>query len=114
LDIQRQECRINKLRAGSAWEDKDLVFCTPIGTPKDPANLRRTLSATLKKAGLRHRGLHALRHSFATNALRLGMDPRTLGEIIGHTKVAFTLQTYVHSDMVTKQHFMTAMDDFLR
>jgi len=114
LDIQRQEYRINRLRAGSAWEDNDLVFCTPLGTPKDIRNLRRTLATALQKAGLKHRGLHALRHSFATNALRLGMDARTLSAIIGHTKVAFTLQTYVHPDLESKQKIMDIMDEYLR
>lgn len=111
IDIQRREYLQHKLRAGSIWEDYDLVFCTPIGTPKDAANLRRTLRDALKKAGLKHRGLHALRHSFATNAVRAGMDLRTLTEIIGHAKVAFTMQTYVHSDLDTKTKAMQMLEN---
>nr|MBR4280899.1 tyrosine-type recombinase/integrase [Clostridia bacterium] len=44
-------------------------------------------------------GVHALRHTFATRAIESGMDVRTLSEILGHTKVALTLQLYAHSSM---------------
>lgn len=112
IDRERLVNRANRLRAGALWADNDLVFCTPVGTPKDPANLRRTLSDALKKAGLKHRGIHALRHTFATNAIHSGMDVSSLAAIIGHTKIAFTLQTYVHSDMEQKRKAMESMPQF--
>mgnify|MGYP001167344284 CR=1 FL=1 len=110
LQQQRKLYASRKLAAGTVWEDGDYVFCTTIGTPKDSANLRRTLKESLEKAGLRHRGIHALRHSFATNAIRAGVDVKTLGELIGHTKAAFTIQTYVHSNMDAKIKAMQAIN----
>ena len=65
----------------------------------------------LQKAGLRHRGIHALRHTFATNAIRAGVDVKTLGELIGHSKAAFTIQTYVHSNMDTKTRALEAINE---
>ena len=41
------------------------------------------------------------------------MDVRTLSEILGHTKVALTLQLYTHSSMETKQKELAKMDAFL-
>jgi len=41
------------------------------------------------------------------------MDSRTLSEILGHTKVAFTMQLYVHSDMKTKLTGMQAIEKLL-
>ena len=41
------------------------------------------------------------------------MDVRTLSEILGHTKVALTLQLYAHSSMETKQKEVAKMDAFL-
>ena len=58
-------------------------------------------------------GVHALRHTFATRAIESGMDVRTLSEILGHTKVALTLQLYAHSSMETKQKELAKMDAFL-
>jgi integrase len=41
-----------RLLAGAAWQDRDLVFCTSIGTPLDAANVRRTFKKVTKAAGL--------------------------------------------------------------
>jgi len=111
LQQQRKLYASRKLAAGPLWEDADLVFCSELGTPKDSANLRRTLTVALKKAGLQHRGVHALRHTFATNAIRAGVDVKTLGELIGHSKAAFTIQTYVHSNLDTKIKAMQAINE---
>ena len=41
------------------------------------------------------------------------MDYRTLSEILGHARVAITMQLYVHSTKDTKRKAMAAMDKFL-
>ena len=111
LDTQKKAQLLERLRAGSAWTGEDsYIFTSAVGTPLDRNNLGRVLRASLDKAQLERRGIHALRHSFATNAVRSGMDTKTLSEIIGHTNVAFTIQLYVHSDMNTKRAAMEAME----
>ena len=44
---------------------------------------------------------HDLRHTFATHAMKSGVDAKTLSGILGHTNASFTLDTYTHvtSDM---------------
>lgn len=46
---------------------------------------------------------HALRHTFATRCVELGVDVKTLSEILGHSNVSITLNTYVHSSMERKR-----------
>ena len=36
-------------------------------------------------------------HTFATHALASGVDVKTLSGILGHTRAAFTLDTYTHT-----------------
>ena len=46
---------------------------------------------------------HALRHTFATRCVEVGVDIKTLSEILGHSSVAITLNTYVHPSMDLKR-----------
>src|SRR5689334_17901999 len=41
-----------KLKAGKAWQDNHLVFCTGVGTPLDAANVRCSFHRITKAAGL--------------------------------------------------------------
>ena len=42
---------------------------------------------------------HGLRHTFATRCVELGVDIKSLSQILGHANVAVTLNTYVHPSM---------------
>ena len=39
---------------------------------------------------------HSLRHTHATQLLAAGVDAKAVSARLGHSSVAFTLQTYVH------------------
>lgn len=70
---------------------------------------QRTFETLLKKLGIPHRGFHSLRHTFATRALEVGMDVRTLSEILGHNNPAITLKRYAHSLMEHKVQMMNRL-----
>lgn len=57
----------------------------------------------LKDAGIKDINYHALRHSFATRCIACGVDVKSLSEFMGHSNVAVTLNTYVHSSMDLKK-----------
>lgn len=65
--------------------------------PFDPRKYQKLFQATLKRSGVRSRKFHAIRHTFATRALELGVDIKTLSEILGHSNVSITLNIYAHS-----------------
>lgn len=48
-------------------------------------------------------GFHTLRHTFATRCIETGVDAKTLCELLGHSNVSITLNTYVHSSMELKR-----------
>ena len=39
---------------------------------------------------------HSLRHTFATQAIELGIDYKTISEILGHSNISTTLNLYIH------------------
>ena len=109
---QLQEC----LKAGSAWQGAvpgkgaTYVFANELGGIQDRTNIGRVLRDCLDKSGVKRVGIHALRHTFATNCVREGVDTKTLSKMIGHTKVAFTLQQYVHTNLSTMRDALKAVD----
>lgn len=100
-----------RLALGSAWEDWELVFSTTIGTPLSGKNLLdRGLRPLLKLAGLPPLRFHDLRHTCATLLLLQGVHPKVVSEMLGHSNVGFTLQTYSHVLPDMQKQATEAMD----
>lgn len=57
----------------------------------------------LDECGIKSLNYHALRHTFATRCIEVGVDIKTLSELLGHSSVTITLNTYVHSSMELKR-----------
>lgn len=74
---------------------------------------QRTFERILQRLNIEHRGFHALRHTFATRALEVGMDVKTLSEILGHRNPTITLQRYAHSLMDHKAEMMNKVGRLL-
>lgn len=74
---------------------------------------QRTFGLVLCKLHIEHRGFHALRHTFATRALEVGMDIKTLSEILGHQNPTVTLQRYAHTFMDHKTEMMNKVGKLL-
>ncbi len=76
----------------------ELVFPDMLDPSKPirPDSAYHKLKSTLKAAGLPNIRFHDLRHTFASHAANSGIAPKTLAEIVGHSKASFTLDTYAH------------------
>jgi integrase len=71
------------------------VFTSRTGTPLEARNVVRLWKAVLDKAGLpTTMRFHDLRHSAATLLIAQGVHPRTVMEILGHSQIATTMNTY--------------------
>ena len=81
--------------------------------PTDPGSAYRQLKVLLKRAGLPNIRFHDLRHTFATHALASGVDVKTLSSILGHTRAAFTLDTYTHTTGDMQKRASEVVGDFL-
>ena len=76
----------------------------------EPRLCQYRFQALLHKAGLRRINFHALRHTFATRCMELRMDITTLSQILGHSSVKLTLDTYTDSLWEHKAAAMRLLD----
>lgn len=120
LEEQRMVQLRERLRAGSAWDGaeagrgKGYIFANKLGNPADRHNLNRVFHRLLDKAALPRRGVHALRHTFATNWVQTSPDIVALARILGHTDPAFTYKTYCHAEARSVVQGMGAVEGFIR
>jgi integrase len=106
---------VERLRLGHAWQDQDLVFANEIGKPMDAGNLlHRSLWPLLKKAGLSRFRFHDLRHTAATLLLGQGIHVKIVSEMLGHSTVGLTLDTYSHVLPDMQQQAASAMEKALQ
>ena len=80
------------------WHPNDLVFTTAVGTPIHPRNDYRFFRRLIANAGLRPVRLHDLRHTAASLPLAQGVAARVVMELLGHSQIGITLNTYTHVD----------------
>ena len=85
-----------RLQAGPAWDDHDLVFSTPDGKPLYPSNLTTRFRKLVSETDLPPITLHGLRHTHATLMLKDNMHVKIMSERLGHSIIALTLDTYAH------------------
>src|SRR5437660_2961137 len=86
-----------KQKAGDLWEEHDYVFCSPTGKHLDPGyDALVQLKKLLNEAGLPDVRFHDLRHSSATMLLMMGVHPKVVQEILGHSEISMTMDIYSH------------------
>ncbi|WP_240432594.1 site-specific integrase [Rubrobacter indicoceani] len=86
-----------KLAAGGVYEDHGFVFAGEIGNLINPSNLRqRSFIPLLERAGLPQITFHDLRHTCASLLFSKNVHPKLVQELLGHARVAITLDTYSH------------------
>ena len=75
------------------------VFATREGNRKSLRDLDKIVRRVLKRAGMPEEkiyGAHAFRHTFATIMLKNGVDVKVVAELLGHSDISVTYNTYVH------------------
>jgi integrase len=100
-----------RLRAGAAWTDRDLVFSNEVGGPLTADKLLRArFRPLLRLAALPPIRFHDLRHTAATRLLEQGVHPKVVSEMLGHASVAITLDIYSHVSPDLQRQAVSALD----
>jgi integrase len=110
--LERQLGEID--RVGSLWSENGLMFASEMGESLNRHNLtRRSFKPLLKRAGLPQIRFHDLRHTCATLLLTRNVNPKIVSEMLGHSSIAITLDTYSHVLPNMRDQAAAAMEEAL-
>lgn len=79
----------------------------------EPRIYRKYYYSILSSLNISKLSFHSLRHTFATQAIELGTDYKTVAEILGHSSINTTLNLYVHPKMEHKKKCLTLIHNKL-
>jgi integrase len=96
LRAHRAQQAAERLSLGAGYTDSGLVITTEDGRPMHPETLSGLFVRQARRAGLPPIRLHDLRHSVASILLAAGTHPKVVSELLGHSSIGLTLDTYSH------------------
>ncbi len=85
LRAHRKRQSVERLAAGKRWQEHGLVFCSEVGTPLDPANVRKIFTRVAMNAGIEPTGAvpYLLRHSAVSLLLDVGAPIEEVADLLG-------------------------------
>lgn len=99
LKEYQQRYRINKIKLGKDFADREYVVSKQNGNPLSPQGISNCYLRFMKrhKEEIRYLKFHGLRHTYASVLIEQGENPKTVQHNLGHADVSLTLQIYSHS-----------------
>ncbi len=98
---------IEELRREAYFGENTPLVCDENGGYTRPVNFRKRYYRILRAAGIEQKGLHSLRHTFATNLVNgikqpdgtiKSLTPRQVADLLGHSTSQITELYYVKKD----------------
>jgi integrase len=108
---QKERLDATRSQYANIWQERDLVFPTRTGNFLAAGDLREAFKQILKEAGLPAIRFHDLRHSAATILLSMGIHPKLVQELLGHSSITMTMDRYSHVLPSMQREMMDKLDD---
>ena len=113
LQLHKSWQEEQKKKWGKKYNDLDMTFAREDGYYIDPATFRDNYQKHLKRAGLTHYSIHAMRHTFASRALEIGLPIKAVSQILGHSQVQITMDLYQHLFPDVQMDMMNKIADYI-
>lgn len=112
-DIPIPDFLVDILKTMQPADQNAFILSGTAGSFVEPRTMQYRFQRHLQAAGIEKANYHTLRHTFATRCVELGMDVKSLSEILGHANVSITLNRYVHSSLELKRQNMDKLTELL-
>lgn len=96
LRVHRAKQDEYREKLGPDYAEQDLICSVEDGSLWKPAAFTSAYRALIARRKLTGPNFHALRHSHASQMIAGGVDMKTVSSRLGHSRTAFTLDTYTH------------------
>jgi integrase len=96
--IEKEQERMKKIY-DDKYNELDLIFCNPDGSPMDGTALTKRFQALLIANNLPKIRFHSLRHTFATMARAAGVPLADIQDLLGHADISTTKSMYTHVEI---------------
>ncbi len=114
LKEHRERQGLVRVKTGEKWRDMDLVFCNHLGGYLHTSHVLTAFHKLVEDAGLPPIRFHDLRHSAATILLVKGVHPKVVQELLGHSSIVMTMDTYSHVLPSMQREAMNTMDEVFK
>ena len=114
LVVHRTRQKELRMKAGPNWREQDILLSNTTGGYIQPQNMIDKFKRFLAKAGLPEVRFHDLRHSAATILLGMGIHPKLVQELLGHTNINITMGRYSHVLPTMQREMMDQIDRFFK
>ncbi len=108
VPLNKTACEmVEELRKEYFFDENTPLVCDENGGYTRPVNFRKRYYRILKAAGIEQKGLHSLRHTFATNLVNgvkqpdgtiKSLTPKQVADLLGHSTSQITELYYVKKD----------------
>lgn len=85
-----------KLKIGKEYNDGGYIFVNNVGNLYPRSTFNHYFDSCLKKAGLKHIKLHAIRHTYASRLFEMNIPAKTIQTLMGHSTINTTMNIYTH------------------
>jgi site-specific recombinase XerD len=114
LEQHREYTKLLRDAARDRWRESGLVFTSTVGDGMEAGVVNDNLNRLLAKAELPRIRVHDLRHTVATILLQGGAHPKLVQELLGHSTITLTLDTYSHVTPAMHQDLTRRLDEALQ
>lgn len=114
LEAQIKAMELEIAQNGGEYNKDRLLVCTMTGKPLTKPNLTSTWYYLLKVTKVRKIRFHDLRHTCASLLLQIGVHPKVVQELLGHSSIKVTIDLYSHMTPNMQADAIKALDDYLK
>lgn len=102
---------LNIIKSIRYFGEDSFVVSSSVEGVTSPDTFKRTFKTIVDKANVPKYGVHATRHTFASKLFREGKDVKVISQLLGHSSVTVTYNTYVHVIEEQKASTIQVLDD---